>query len=42
LATLKGGLGTSIIAALAGQLDARVDVASGPDGTTVALTPLVS
>lgn len=31
----RSGLGTGIIQALAGQLDARVDVKSGPGGTTV-------
>jgi two-component sensor histidine kinase len=34
----KGGLGTSIINALAEQLDAKVDVLSGPSGTTVSVT----
>jgi two-component sensor histidine kinase len=34
----KSGLGTSIINALAQQLEARVDVVSGPQGTTVLVT----
>ena len=34
----KSGLGTSIINALAQQLEARVDVLSGPQGTTVLVT----
>ena len=34
----KSGLGTSIINALAQQLDARVDVVSGPQGTSVSVT----
>jgi two-component sensor histidine kinase len=34
----KGGLGTSIVNALAEQLGARVDVLSGPRGTTVTVT----
>jgi two-component sensor histidine kinase len=33
----KVGLGTSIVSALAGQLDARVDTVSGPTGTTVSI-----
>ena len=33
----KSGLGTSIINALAQQLDARVDVVSGPQGTSVSV-----
>ena len=32
------GLGTSIVKALAQQLDARVDISSGPQGTTVSVT----
>ena len=31
------GLGTSIVEALARQLDARVEVSSGPQGTIVAI-----
>jgi two-component sensor histidine kinase len=34
----KPGLGTSIIAALAKQLDARVDVVMDPNGTKVSIT----
>jgi two-component sensor histidine kinase len=34
----KPGLGTSIVNALAQQLDARVDVSTGPRGTTVSVT----
>ena len=34
----KAGLGTSIVKALAQQLEARVDVASGQTGTTVSIT----
>ena len=34
----KSGLGTSIINALAQQLEARVDVESGPQGTSVLVT----
>lgn len=34
----KGGLGTSLIQALAKQLDARVDTTSDTSGTTVAIT----
>ena len=37
-AQAKSGLGTSIINALAEQLEARVDVMSGPQGTTVLVT----
>jgi chemotaxis protein methyltransferase CheR len=33
----KAGLGTSIVDALAQQLHARVDVASGPGGTTLSI-----
>jgi chemotaxis protein methyltransferase CheR len=33
----KGGLGTSLIQALAKQLDARVDTTSDTSGTTVAI-----
>jgi two-component sensor histidine kinase len=36
-AQAKSGLGTSIINALAQQLEARVDVSSGPEGTTVSV-----
>jgi two-component sensor histidine kinase len=38
-AQAKSGLGTSIINALAQQLEARVEVLSGPQGTTVSATP---
>jgi two-component sensor histidine kinase len=34
----KSGLGTSIVSALAGQLDAQVVTVSGPQGTTVSVT----
>ena len=34
----KGGLGTSIVNALATQLDAKVVTSSGPEGTTVSVT----
>jgi two-component sensor histidine kinase len=34
----KAGLGTSIVAAVAQQLDAGVEVLSGPQGTTVSVT----
>jgi two-component sensor histidine kinase len=34
----KSGLGTSIVNALAQQLEARVDVVSGPQGTSVSVT----
>jgi chemotaxis protein methyltransferase CheR len=37
-AQAKAGLGTSIVKALAQQLDARVEVSSGPQGTTVSVT----
>ena len=37
-AQAKSGLGTSIVNALAQQLEARVDVASGPQGTSVSVT----
>jgi two-component sensor histidine kinase len=37
-AQAKSGLGTSIVNALAEQLEARVDVASGPEGTSVLVT----
>jgi two-component sensor histidine kinase len=37
-AQAKTGLGTSIINALAQQLEARVDVVSGPHGTSVSVT----
>lgn len=37
-ARTKGGLGTSIVNALAEQLEARVDVLSSPLGTTVSVT----
>jgi chemotaxis protein methyltransferase CheR len=32
------GLGTTIVQALAKQLDARVDIAMDPSGTTVSIT----
>jgi PAS domain S-box-containing protein len=35
---IKPGLGTSLIQALAKQLDARVDIASDPHGTAVSIT----
>jgi chemotaxis protein methyltransferase CheR len=34
----KAGLGTSIVNALAQQLDARVDLVTGPEGTSVSVT----
>jgi two-component sensor histidine kinase len=34
----KSGLGTSIVKALAQQLEAQVEVSSGPTGTTVSIT----
>jgi two-component sensor histidine kinase/PAS domain-containing protein len=37
-AQAKTGLGTSIVNALAQQLDAKVDVVSGPQGTSVSVT----
>jgi chemotaxis protein methyltransferase CheR len=37
-AQTKAGLGTSIVKALAQQLDARVEILSGPQGTTVSVT----
>jgi chemotaxis protein methyltransferase CheR len=37
-AQAKSGLGTSIVNALAQQLEARVDVVSGPQGTSVSVT----
>jgi chemotaxis protein methyltransferase CheR len=37
-AQAKAGLGTSIVKALAQQLDARVEVLSGPQGTAVSVT----
>jgi two-component sensor histidine kinase len=37
-APAKAGLGTSIVKALAQQLDARVEVLSGPQGTIVSVT----
>jgi len=37
-AQAKAGLGTSIVKALAQQLDARVEVSSGPQGTTVSVS----
>jgi len=38
-AQAKSGLGTNIINALAQQLEARVDVVSGREGTSVSVTP---
>ena len=37
-AAAKAGLGTSIVNALAQQLDAVVDVVGGEDGTTVTIS----
>jgi len=37
-AALGGGLGTTIVKALAGQLDARVEVASDGHGMSTAIT----
>jgi len=37
-APVKAGLGTSIVNALAQQLDARVEVSSGAQGTTISVT----
>lgn len=37
-AQVKAGLGTSIVKALAQQLDAKVEILSGPHGTTVSVT----
>ncbi len=37
-AQAKAGLGTSIVKALAQQLDACVEVSSGPQGSTVSVT----
>jgi two-component sensor histidine kinase len=34
----KGGLGTTLVKALAQDLDAKVEVASGPGGVNVSLT----
>ena len=34
----KGGLGTSIVKALAQQLDAKVEFTGGPEGTSVSVT----
>jgi two-component sensor histidine kinase len=34
----KSGLGTSIVNAIAQQLDARVNVSTGPEGTTISVT----
>jgi two-component sensor histidine kinase len=36
--TVKGGLGTSLVKALAHQLDAQVDATSGPEGMSVSIT----
>ena len=41
-AVAKAGLGTSIVNALAQQLDAHVEVVSGPGGTTVAVVHAAS
>src|SRR5580700_10306 len=38
LGQTKSGLGTSIVKALAQQLDAKIEVLSGPTGTTVSIT----
>ena len=38
---LKQGLGTSIVQALSKQLDAQLDITSGPHGTTVTVTHAV-
>jgi chemotaxis protein methyltransferase CheR len=35
---IKSGLGTSLVQSLAKQLDAVVDIRSGPDGRSVAIT----
>jgi chemotaxis protein methyltransferase CheR len=37
-AQAKSGLGTGIVNALAQQLEARVDVGTGPEGTSVTVT----
>ena len=37
-ATVGGGLGSSLIKALAHQLDAKVDIVSSPKGRSVAIT----
>src|ERR1700730_4955165 len=37
-AQARSGLGTSIVKALAQQLDAQVEISSGPQGTTVSVT----
>ncbi|ATU94295.1 hypothetical protein [Phyllobacterium zundukense] len=37
-ADVTGGLGTAIVEALAKQLDARMDVASSAEGTSVSIT----
>jgi chemotaxis protein methyltransferase CheR len=37
-APAKGGLGTSLVNALASQLDAKVAIATGPDGLSVCIT----
>ena len=36
--SLKGGLGTSLVNALAHQLDAKVETASSPDGMTISIS----
>ena len=38
LGQTKSGLGTSIVKALAQQLDAKIEVLSSPTGTTVSIT----
>ncbi len=39
--TLKQGLGTSIVKALSKQLDAHLEILSGPHGTTITITHAV-
>ena len=34
----EGGLGTSLVKALAQQLDAKVEIVSGPKGVSVSIT----
>jgi chemotaxis protein methyltransferase CheR len=34
----KSGLGTSLIKALARQIEAQIEIATGPHGTTVSVT----
>ena len=38
----KGGLGTSLVAALAHQLDAKVEIASGAHGMNITVTQTAS